>query len=120
MSTTSTDSSWFWYFRKKGKNGYLGIIDRSGDAPDTAGYDIEIWYDEIPDEITSGDDNLPIPVQFEHGFSMGCVYDLLRMHGIRDESFRRDYEDAIEQATAWQNEEANQPIVIVPLDMRDD
>lgn len=119
MGTTHTDVSWYWYVRKRGRRYYLGLIDQNGDVPDGA-YDIVIRCDEIPDEITSDDDSLPIPELFEHGFAMGCVYEVLRMDGKELPSYKQDYEEAIKEARGRQVEETQQPLVLMPLDMRDD
>ena len=78
MGTTNTDYSWYWYVRKKGTRYYLGLVTEDGEAPSSAN-DIEIYYDQIPDEITDDDDLMPIPVQFELGFVKGVVAEIMSM-----------------------------------------
>jgi hypothetical protein len=125
MATTNTDYSWFWYVRKKGARYYLGLVDQNGDAP-TSAYTIDIYYDEIPYEFTSGDDTFPIPAQFEMGIIKGVAAELMAMSSNQalDISLRRDYERVFEQTVLegihYQTEEASQPTVIKPLDLRDD
>ena len=63
MSTTNTDYDWHWYYRRRGRRGYIGLVDENGDDPASA-YDIDIYYDEIPDEITDDDTTIPIPPEF--------------------------------------------------------
>lgn len=119
MATTNTDKGWLWYVRKLGKNYVLGIVDDTGTAP-TSALDIEYWFDELPDEITSDNDELPIPLEFEHGFSMGCVYEILRMMGKENRSYRQDFENTIYDAIHMQISETQQPLTISPLDLRMD
>lgn len=120
MSTTNTAHSWFWYVRKKGKNHQLGLVDESGAAISTASLNIEYWFDEIPDEVTNDDADIPIPTEFEHGFAMGCVYEVLRMQGVKDLNYKKDFEDTIVDAKNRQIEESQQPMTIRPYDMRMD
>jgi len=130
MSTTNTTNSWYWYVRKKGRNWFLGLIDGLGVATMST-LDIEYWYDEIPDEITSDNDVIPIPREFEQAIISGCVYEAKRMLGARDMGPRRrsmlgnlvssylaDFEDGIYRALHRQTEESQQPIVISPYDLR--
>src|SRR3990172_2508987 len=98
MATENTSTGWYWYVRKSGKNWVIGLIDENGDPPDTADLDIEYWYDEIPDEIANDNDELPIPHECEHGFSMGVVFEIMRMMGKKPfeiRSFQQDFERAI-------------------------
>ena len=120
MSTTNTSHSWFWYIRKKGKNHVFGVVDESGVALSTAGLNLEYWYDEIPDEVSSDDDAIPLPIEFEHSFAMGCVYEILRMQGINNVSYKKDFMDGIDDAKHRQISETQQPMTIRPLDIRMD
>lgn len=120
MSTTNTDNTWYWYIRKKDKNYYLGLIDNNGDAPDTADLDIEIWYDKLPADVDADGDSLEIPIQFELGFVKGCVYELLLMYGKNRLDLKDAYEKTIYDATAYQVRETQQPMLINPINMRDD
>jgi hypothetical protein len=123
--TTNTDYDWFFYIRKKGRRYYLGLVDQNGDAP-TSAYDIDIYYDEISDEVLTDDDVFPIPAQFEMGIIKGVAAELMAMSSNQalDISLRRDFERAFEQTVLegirYQTEEASQPMVIKPLDLRDD
>lgn len=131
MSTSSTKFTWKWYIRKKGKNYVLGLVDNEGDAPASA-LTVEVWYDEIPDEVTSDDDALPIPTQFEHAFTQGCVYEVLKMLGYKFKSYTRDrfggwvpvemaeFNDAIYDARHMVAEETEEPLTIAPVDIRHD
>ena len=123
MATTNTDYAWFWYIRKKGDRYYLGLIDENGDDA-TAAYDIVIHYDEIPDELTSDDDEIPIPVQFEHYLLKGCAAEILDMEPEVNERklmrYRAEFEKGIEEAFHFQIEESQQPAIMEPLDLRDD
>lgn len=120
MSTTNTDNSWYWYVRKKGRNWVLGLVDDTGVATATADLDIEYWYDETPDEISSDDDTLPIPQEFEHAFAMGVVYEIMRMHGKEIRSYKRDFEQAIYDAIHKNIQESQQPATLSPYDLRMD
>jgi hypothetical protein len=79
VSTTSTDYDYYWYIRKKGTRYYLGLVNENGDAIATASLDIDIYYDEIPDELDDQADTLPIPLQFEWGFIKGVAAELMLM-----------------------------------------
>lgn len=132
ISTNSTDKSWFWYVRKAGKNWVLGLIDHTGTAPASA-LDIEYWYDKVPDEITSEDDIIDVPIEYEHGFLMGVVDEVMRMLGTAHKlekrrsrmgnyvnTYRADFEDAIYDAIHKNVDETQQPLTIAPLDLRMD
>lgn len=125
MATTNTEFKWLWYIRKKGRRYYLGLVNENGDAP-SAAYDIDIYYDEIPDEFTSGDDTFPIPVQFEMGIIKGVAADLMAMSSKQalDINLKREYmaeyEATVRRAIHYQLEESQQPTVLKPLDLRDD
>lgn len=123
MSTTNTTGKWYWYIRKKGRRFYLGIFDNDGDAPATAGLDIDVYYTELSDEVTSDDDDIPIPDEFQHGLAMGVVYEYLRMNNIKAQkdmmrSYKADFENAVYDATHYQIRESAQPLLLRPLDMR--
>ncbi len=120
MATTNTQHTYLWYIRKKGKNHVLGLIDEDGSAISTASLNIEYWYDEIPDEVLSNNDTIPLPVEFEHSFAMGCVYEILRMNGVKDMNYRLDFEEGIKNAINRQIEESQQPSTIRPYDIRMD
>jgi hypothetical protein len=134
MSTLSTSQSWFWYIRKRGKNWVLGLVDGDGEPPSTADLDIEYWYDEVPDEITSDDDEIPIPAEYEHALAMGCVYEILRINGekFRLSDMRRDrwgnlvpspladFNDGIYNAIHQQTKASQQPLRIAPYNIRMD
>lgn len=125
MSTTNTDYSWYWYLRKKGTRYYLGLVNQEGDAPASA-YDIEIYYDQIPDELDDNDDLMPIPVQFELGLVKGVVAELMSMSNkdYYDLQLRNqyivEYENTIREAIHHQIDASQQPSVIKPFDLRDD
>lgn len=124
MSTENTEYSWYWYQRTKGKRWYLGIVNNNGDDP-SAAYDIEVYFDKIYDEITSNDDDIPVPLEFEEALIKACVAELLLMDGnskleYRIREYRKEYEDGIAQAVHKQINESQQPAVIKPLDLRDD
>jgi len=119
MSSTNTDHTWYWYIRNKGKRGYIGIVNESGDACDTADYEIKIYYDQIPDEVDENSE-IPIPTQFENVIAMGCVYDILRMYGIERSSYLRDYLNGISKAKHYVNSQSNSPITIQNYDVRED
>ena len=126
MPTTNTDYDYYWYVRKKGTRYYLGLVDQDGDAIGTSSLDIEIYYDEVPDELDDQDDTLPIPIQFEWGFLKGVAAELMAMSnsGALDLQLRREfqneYEKTIREAIHYQIEESGQPTIMKPLDLRDD
>lgn len=123
MSTQNTDYSWYWYVRKKGRKYYLGLINNDGDDASGA-YDIDIYYDEIPDEYTSDDETFNIPVQYEKGVIKSVAAEIM----VGDENpnwnkiarFNQEYEEAIYRAIHMQIEESAQPNVLKPFDLRDD
>jgi len=129
--STNTDYVWYWYVRKKGRRYYVGLVDENGAAP-AGTYDIEIYYDEIPDEITEQDDNLPIPKQFELGFAKGVAAELMAMSenkgtesaAIKQMALIRNYEkaynDTVDDAKGFQLKESQQPTTMKPFDLRDD
>ena len=122
MSTTSTDYNWYWYIRKKGRKRYLGLVDQNGDAP-TAAYDIEIWYDEIPDEFTSDDSDMAVPQQYELPIIKAVASEIMvgdsEKKQIRRE-FMGEYENCIYNAIHDQIQESQQPMIVKPIDLRDD
>jgi len=124
MPTTNTDYTWYYYIRKKGNRYYLGLVNESGDAPDSA-YDIDIYYDEFPDDLDDQDDTFPIPQQFELGFIKGVVAELMSMSsGKIDErlkaQYMAEYERCVHDAIRYQGEESDTPSVLKPFDFRDD
>jgi hypothetical protein len=120
MSTTNTDSNFYWYIRRVGKNFTLGIVTGGGVATSTADLDIEIWGDRLPIEITNDQDELPLPEIVEHGFIMGCVYELLRMSGKEIITYKMDFEKAIGEAIHYNVHNTQQPMVLKMPDLRDD
>ena len=123
MSTTNTDYSWYWYIRKKGRKYYLGLYNDQGDAPASA-LTIGVYYDEIPDEVDANDDTIPIPPQFEMPIIKAVAAEYLTMKKDSDKSlialWRQEYKEAIGDAIKYQIEESSQPLVMKPLDLRDD
>ena len=125
MATTNTEFSYYYYIRKKGTQYYLGLVNDDGDAVASA-QDIVIYYNEIPDDVDDQDDTLPIPIQFELGFLKGVAAEVMSMSGkdaydvrLRNE-YISEYNKTISDAIHYQIEEAGQPKVIRPLDLRDD
>jgi len=125
MATTNTAFTWFWYIRKKGTRYYLGLVDDNGDDPAGA-YTIDLYYDEVADDVTTQADLFPLPQQFETGFIKGVVAELMAMSSKEGLDFAlrsqyiREYEDTIMEAIHYQVEESQQPLVMRPLDLRDD
>ncbi len=120
MATDSTTKTFMWYIRNKGKNSVLGIIDSDGAVNATAGLNIEYWYTEIPDDITSDNDTLPIPLEYEDALLSGVVYELLKLSGINERSYRREFERGMEDALHAQIKETAQTAIIKPYDLRRD
>ena len=123
--STNTDFDWYYYIRKKGTRYYIGLVNQNGDEP-TAAYDIEIFYDEIPDDLDDQDDTMPIPVQFELGFLKGVVAELMSMSNkdvldirLRNE-YMAEYEKTVAKALHYQIDESAQPLVMKPLDLNMD
>jgi hypothetical protein len=100
--------------------GYIGLIDENGDAIDTASRTIQIWGAKTPDEITDTTDTLPIPSEYELGFIKGCAYEYLQTHGVTNKDYSDEYKAAIEGCTARQVKLSQQPMIILPYDMRQD
>ena len=119
MATTNTDYNYYYYIRKKGRNWYLGLVDNAGAAIATADLDIEIWYESLPAEITSENEDLPIPRDAEEGFVKGCVYELLLAMGVERPSYKREYEDTVYRLRHRQTQETETPSVIKPLNLRE-
>lgn len=123
MSTTNTDYSWYWYIRRKGARGYLGLVDENGDDPSGA-YEIEIIGREIPDAYTSDDDTFNMPAQYEYGVLKGVVAELLAMDAHADKKLIREYENEFERTVARaihdQIAATGQPTIMKPFDLRDD
>ncbi len=125
MATTNTAFDWYWYIRKKGKRYYLGLVDNNGDDA-TAAYDIEIFYDEVPDDLDEQDDVFPLPAQFELGFAKGIAAELMGMSDKKEldivwmNKLERAYNKTVDEAIHFQIKETQQPIVIKPFDLRDD
>jgi len=128
MTTTNTDYNWFWAVRKRGRRYYLLLVDNNGDAPASAITDgIELWYDEMPDEITSDDTTIPIPPQYELPIIKACAAEVIAQDGKLDETlavkirmFQKEYEDAVYNASHRAIAESQQPSVQRPFDLRDD
>ena len=123
MSTTNTDSTWYWYVRKRGRRYYFGLVDSNGDAP-SAAYDIEIKFDRFFDEATEDDTVLAVPIQFEPGILKGVAAEILSMEEKPNERklamFRAEYEKAVYNAIHFQIGESQSTVVQKPFDMRDD
>ena len=123
MSTTNTDSEWYWYIRRRGKKYYIGLVDANGDAPSTT-YDIEIKFDRFFDEATDDDTVLDVPIQFEPGVLKGVAAEILSMEEKPNERklamFKAEYEKAVYNAIHFQIGESQSTVVQKPFDMRDD
>lgn len=121
--STNTEFTWYWYIRNKGRRKYLGLVNRAGDDPSGA-YTIEIYYYEVPDEVTADDDTIPIPQQYEMGIIKGVAADLMAQEKDYDKVLRREfqikYNETVDNAIHQQIEESQQPMVQKPLDFRDD
>lgn len=120
MATTNTSSWWHWYVRGKGANRYLGLVDDEGDPPSVA-YDIDIWYDSVPDEITSDDDTLGIADAYMMGLIKGVAAEIMQMNGIVSPltaTYQRDFEKSIYDATHDNIAETQQPLIQSPLNLR--
>ena len=126
MSTTNTDYEYYYYIRKKGTRYYIGVVNNNGAAIGTSNLDIEIFYDEFPDEITDNDTLLPIPTQFELGFIKGIAAELMAMSSSDTldvhlkNQYIVEYQDCIRDAINYQIKESQQPAVINPFDLRED
>lgn len=125
MATTNTDNTWYYYIRKKGRKGYLGLVNENGAATSQA-LTLNIYYDEMPDNVTNQDTILPIPPQFELGFLKGVVAELMAMSDkenldmVKKRDFDREYRETIADAIEFQTEQSEQPLVLKPFDLRDD
>ena len=115
----SSTNPYYWYIRKKGGNWYLGVTGSSGDAIDGSST-VKVHYHEMNDAISSRDDIIEIPEQFELGLMKGCADELLQHYGSNNVRYARAYEDAKYDAIAYQNDQANSPLVIKPYDVRED
>ena len=125
MSTTNTDYAWHYFIRKKGARRYLGLVNESGAAPSTALTDaLVIHYDEIPDEYTSDDDSWKMPDQYELSIIKGVAAELIMMDPSADQGlaakYDYEYERGVTQAIHDQIKDSQQPMVLKPLDLRDD
>jgi len=123
MSTTNTEFNWYWYIRKKDRKYYLGLFDENGDDA-TGAYTIQINYDEIPDEVDSDDDTIPIPIEYEMPIIKAVAAEIATMETGFDKSlialWRSEYQDCINNAIHNQIGETSQPLVLKPFDFRDD
>lgn len=125
MSTTNTDSSWYFYIRKKEERYYVGIVDQNGAAP-TGAYDIDLYFDEAPDDLTSQDSVFPLPQQFQQGFIKGVVAELMAMSNkdaldlhLRN-IYLREFEKMKYDLHHHQINESQQPLVQRAYDLSND
>ena len=123
MSTTNTDFNWYWGIRKKDRQYYLRLFDENGDAP-TGAYTIQLFYDEIPDEVDSDSDTIPIPIEYEMQIIKAVAAEIATMETGFDKSlialWRSEYYEAVQKAIHNQTAESAQPLVLKPFDFRDD
>ena len=123
MSTTSTEFNWYWAIKKKDRQYYLRLFNENGDAA-TAAYEIEITYDEIPDEVDSDGNTIPIPIEYEMPIIKAVAAEIATMEPNFDKSlivlWRSEYQDCINNAIHNQIGETSQPLVLKPFDFRDD
>lgn len=108
----------YWYQRNKGKNGYIGIVDSEGDAPETAALNIDIWYDKIPDEITSDNDTIPLGDEWHEGFLKGVVYEYLMMQGVERRAYLVEYQETVNRAKSRVIVQTMHPLRVIPMDIR--
>ena len=124
MSTTNTPHTWHYYIRQKGRNFYIGFADEDGNPPTTAGLTIAIWYTKFYKDVSSRDDELPIPEEFIHGLAMGCVYEFLRtateISSRRLLEYKADFENMIDDAKRLTALESGSPMRFKPIDIRMD
>lgn len=111
-------SPFYWYIRKKGTNGYIGIVDAVGAAPTTADLNIDIWYDKIPDEITSDDDTVPLAYEWHEGLLKGVVYEYLMMQGIKRPEFKQEYQETVDRCKSRVIIDSQHPLRVIPMDIR--
>lgn len=122
MSTDNTEHVWYWYQRihKDGTN-YLGLINEDYDPPTTGGYNIDIYGWSHPVEVATDGDTLPFGAEFELGFMKGVASEILQQKtGRRNRDWDAEYKEAYMSANAARVNRSEQPIRVLPLDLRDD
>lgn len=121
MPTDSTNSRWFYYIRLVGARFYLGLVDDLGAAPTAAGLDIDIYYQNFPDEITSDNDIIALPTEFMHALSKAVASEIIKMNGgvnALTQQYDFEWERTIYDAVHLAVDSAKQPMTQYPINLR--
>jgi len=117
-SSVNDNTPWYYYLRRKGRKGHIGLVDGKGNAISSASINLKIFYEEIPDEIDDDDDIIGIPEEFLFDFAKGCAYEYLLTEGIENKLYFQQYEfgikKAIKRVVDTERPAMIQPIQIVP------
>lgn len=122
MPTENTTSeNWYYYVRLKGRNFYLGIVDTTGTAPATAGLDIDVFYSQFPNEIESDNDIIGLPEEYLFALAKSVASEIIKMNGQvtnLTQQFDLEWERIIYDGTHAAVDNASQPMIQRPLDLR--
>ena len=123
MSTTSTTYDWYWYIRKKGRQMWLGLVDENGDAPSSV-LEIEIIAEVLPNWVYDDDDFLPIQAQYEGALAKAVAAEIMLMSSSAPLDvvplYKKEFKEMKDKVLMQGVRESQQPVILKPLDFRDD
>lgn len=119
ISGTTVD--WHFYVERRGIYGYIGVVDQNGNAPTTAGLEIEIHYSGFPDAISSDQDTIGIPERYFMPYVQGITAEVLKMNGAANMNLVQMYTNEWERCIIDMRHDVvdseNQPMVQFPVDL---
>lgn len=81
VSSQTTTTRWLYWMENRGTNGYIGLADDWGTAPQSAGDEIRIYYSTFPDRIEHDDDQIGIPEKYMLAFCKAMAAEVMRSNG---------------------------------------
>lgn len=116
-----TTITWHWYIENRGVRGYLGIVDDNGNAPTTAGLDVEIHYSSFPDQIISDDSQLGIPERYFYSYAQAVAAEVMKINGALNapliQLYASEWERCLYDMRHDAVDAAAQPMVQIPIDI---
>jgi len=121
MSTTTTDSGFYWYLRTGPKVNTLGIVNEDGAAVDSA-LTVEL-HTELADDTGDWNDDAEflLPERFMLPFVKGVINEYMHMnHGQADQLLMMEFEEAKRKMMAINRTQKYSGDFMKPMNLRSD
>lgn len=116
-----TTTDWHYWIERRGIYGYIGVVDEHGNAPTTAGLEIEIHYSGFPDQINSDQDEIGIHERYFLEYAKAVAAEVMKMNGALNapliQVYTQDWERCVMDMRHDAIDEEAQPMVQLPIDL---